>query len=157
MLKFLVWIRIQRQLSHSHSRAHTYTHTHARVEWPISAAALECTFLLLFLFSIHFVLGVCVCTPVVNGFGYQSKSPTNIHTQSTSFCKQTACSILYSLSVSCSVYFSVSLTCFSHANKNSIGVCSEFAALFCRFSRSPKKTADVAFVYNLTAAESQTC
>lgn len=27
MLKFLVWIRIQRQLSHSHSSTHTYTHT----------------------------------------------------------------------------------------------------------------------------------
>lgn len=106
---------------------HSFSHTHTRTcEVAINAAGVECTFLL-FLFSIHFVLGVRVCTPVVNGFGYQSKTHTNTHiqhSQSTSFNKQT---MLYPLPVSCSVYFSVSLTCFSHANTNAIGLCSEFA------------------------------
>lgn len=100
-----------------------HSHTHTRTcEVAINAAGMECTFLL-FLFSIHFVLGVRVCTPVVNGFGYQSKTHTQ-HSQSTSFYKQT---MLYPLPVSCSVYFSVSLTCFSHANRNAIGLCNEFA------------------------------
>lgn len=62
--------------------------------------------------------------------------------------------MLYPLPVSCSVYFSVSLTCFSHANRNAIGVCNEFAVCLLPLSSLPKKTADVAFVYVLTAAES---
>lgn len=65
--------------------------------------------------------------------------------------------MLYPLPVSCSVYFSVSLTCFSHANRNAIGLCSEFAVFITALFFAQKKTADVAFVYVLTVAESQQC
>lgn len=133
----------------------SYIHTHTRT----CGVANKCRCFGMYVSVVVLVLNTfcirCVCVYARCQRFWLSIEVTYKHT--TSFCKQTACSMLYSLSVSCSVYFSVSLTCFSHANKNSIGVCSEFAALFCRFSRSPKKTADVAFVYNLTAAASQTC
>lgn len=123
--------------THTETIIHSHTHTLARVKWPINAAGVECTFLL-FLFSIHFVLGVRVCTPVVNGFGYQSKTHTNTQTHAHTVSQPVSINKLQVLLCCIRCLFLVQFTflCHSPVFHTPIGMPLEYAmnspCVYCR-------------------------